>query len=160
MILRFLGICFTKSMILKCCYSNVLWFINQHISFFSNASLLGTVPRARDLVEKRQPWFLHSCGWWGQRRAYDTQGALLCRDILSVRDWGWGHQPSLLGRLGSRNVFPGKTGRESIPTREGGTDIHCFPSGENSKCKGPGARVGEGVHGISGELKRGPYELM
>lgn len=151
-------------MILKCCYSNVLLFINQHISFFSNASLLGTVPGARDLVEKRQPWFLHSCGWWGQRRAYGhiryTGSSVMQIDILSVRDWGWGHQPSLLGRLGSRNVFPGKTGRESIPTREGRTDIHCFPSGGNSKCKGPGARVGEGVHGISGELKRGRYELM
>lgn len=50
--------------------------------------------------------------------------------------------------------------REYSNQRRGYTDVHRFPRGGNNKCKGPGARVGEGVHGISGERKRGQYELM
>lgn len=62
-------------------------------------------------------------------------------------------QPHLLGRGCQQKWLPVETGRESIPTREGGAGVHCVPNERNSKCKGPGVREGGGVHGIPGELK-------
>lgn len=64
------------------------------------------------------------------------------------------------GRAVSRSGFLVERGRESVPTREGATAVRGVPSGKNSKCKGPGVREGERVHGIPSEVKRGWCELL
>lgn len=136
--------------------SKILWFYNSFINifFFSTTSLWGAVPRARDSVKTTLVCPSMADGDRGKHMGmYDTQ---LCYADSSVMQ---GQQPSHLGRLVSRNGFPGETG-ESILTRKGGAGVHCVLSGENSKCKGTGVRERGRGHGISGERKRGWCELV